>query len=344
MQKNGHKKEQPLVSVIVSNYNGKKYLKRCFESLFEQTYPNIEMILADDCSTDGSVAYMQEHFPQVTLTVNPVNSGLSVTSNAGAAKATGKYLLFYNNDTYSYPDFIEEMVKTIENDSAVGVVCPIQLPYLEEADTTMTEDRKDIGTGSDIYGYVCTAKDAGHVFYPDAAIFIKKDLFEKIGKFDPDFRLYGEDMDLCWRVHLLGYKIKVSPKARFRHDSFCSMQDETGSIITSYKRRYLVERQVINKLFKYYMVGTLLRLLPSFILYYLAEALFFLLVKFDLKMFFSVYVNAVVWNLKKLKDTLAKRKYIQSIRVVEDSYILNLMYPKYRKLFVARKLGIPVMK
>jgi GT2 family glycosyltransferase len=335
--------EKFFVSVIVTNYNGKKYLKNCFDSLLEQTHKNMEIIMADDGSNDDSVSFVRENYPQVILSVNEKNSGLSVTSNNGAKYAKGNYLLFYNNDTISFPNFIKEMVKVANFDQKIGVVCPIQLPYNSEDDAKMNDAQKDIGVGSDIYGYICLAKDAGHIFYPDAAIFIRKDLFEKIGGFDPDFFLYGEDMDICWRVHLLGYKIAVAHNARFRHDSFCA-KTQDGKFQTTLKRRYLVERQVINKMFKYYKFGTLVWLFPKFMIYYAAESLYFLIVKLNPKMFYEVYLRAIFWNLSKISTISKNRKHIQSTRKVNDKYILNLMYPKYRKLEVARKLGCPVVK
>lgn len=335
--------KEPLVSVIATNYNGKKYLKNCFDSLTNQSYKNIELIMADDGSTDGSVEFMRQNYPQVKLAVNEKNSGLSVTSNHGASIARGEYLFFYNNDTISFPNFIEEMVKSAESDDKIGLVCPIQLPYAAEDDNKMTEDQKDVGAGSDIYGYICTARDAGHIFYPDAAIFIKKSLFSQIGGFDPEFFLYGEDMDICWRVHLMGYKIAVAPEAKFRHDSFCA-QKQGGKFSTTYRRRYLVERQVINKMLKYYKLSTLLWLLPKFLFFYTLESFYFLMAKWDVKMFFKVYVMAILWNIGQLKSTAKKRKYIQKIRKVDDNYILNLMYPKYRKLEVARQYGTPIVK
>jgi hypothetical protein len=334
---------KPLVSVIVTNYNGKRYLKKCFDSLLKQTYRNIELIFADDGSNDGSVMYMKKYYPQIIRSVNQENSGLSVTSNNAAFLAKGKYLLFYNNDTVAYPDFIEQMVEVAKGDKKVGVVCPIQMPYRRSNDKKMTEDQKDIGVGSDIYGYICTARDAGHIFYPDAAIFIRHGLFKQIKGFDPDFFLYGEDMDICWRVHLTGRKIAVAHKAIFRHDSYCAKK-ANGRFVTNYKRRYFVERQVINKILKYYQASTLIWILPKFLFFYFAEALFFLLIKLNFNMFFSVYIKAILWNLTKINNVLKNRRHIQRIRKVNDKYILNLMYPKYRKLEVALKSGVPIIK
>lgn len=328
---------RPLVSVIITNYNGKKYLDKCIQSLYGNTYKNLEIILADDGSTDGSAGYVREKFADVKIAGNEKNMGLAVNSNRGAEVSNGKYLLFYNNDTIAFPDFVENMVNIAESDEKTAVVCPKPIPYRgEDCDNS-------IGLGSDIYGYICMAENAGHIFYPDAAIFIRRDVFNKIGGFDPDFFLYGEDMDICWRVHLMGYEITPAPLAKFRHDSFCA-QKEDGRFITNIKRRYLVERQVINKLLKYYACRTLLWLFPKFLLLYISEALYFLLIDLNPKIFVKVYMRAIWWNSRRIIPTLKKRQMIQRIRRVSDMEVMGLMYPKYRKLEAVRLVGIPKIR
>jgi len=144
--------KNPLVSIIVTNYNGKKYLQKCFDSLLKQTYAPLELILADNCSQDNSVKFVEKNYPQVKIFVNEENAGLALTSNRGARLTRGEYLLFYNNDTIASPYFIAEMVKKAKKDKKIGVVCPRQLPYRPEDDTKRTEDERGIGVGSDIYG------------------------------------------------------------------------------------------------------------------------------------------------------------------------------------------------
>jgi len=338
-----NKKNSPLVSIIITNFNGEKYLKKCFDSLYKQKYKNIELILADGHSSDNSIKFVKTNYPKVKISRDEENLGLSYSSNNGAKLAKGEYLLFYNNDTISLPDFIKEMVKVGQSDKMIGVVCPLQLPYKAQDDNKRTDDRLDTGVGSDIYGYICTAKDAGHIFYPDAAIFIRRSLFDLIGGFDNNFFIYGEDMDLCWRVHLMGYKVATAQKAIFRHDSFCALTNN-GKIQTSHKRRLFVERQVICKMLKYYRGSTLIWLLPKFFFYYFLEALYFLIIKGNPRMFFDVYLKAVWWNVQRLQSTLKNRRNIQSIRVIDDKEIMKLMYPKYRKIEAVRRLGVPEIK
>lgn len=338
-------KKMNLVSVIVTNYNRKKYLKDCLISLLQQTYPNIEIIFSDDASSDGSPDFVKENFPQVKLVVNKKNSGLSITSNNGAREARGEYLFFFNNDTVAFPDLIANLVEAIEKDAAIGMAYPVQLPYDSSQDAEWNNLRKKgfSACGVDIYGNPCPALSEDKMFYPDAGIFIKREVFDKVGGFDPDFFLYGEDVDICWRVYLLGYRLVYADQARFRHDSHCR-QIENNRVVTSLRRRALVERQVINMMLKYYRFTTLILLLPKFLLLFTAEALFFLLLRFNYKMFIQVYLSAVLWNIKNWPKTKKKRLYIQRIRRINDRDIMKKMYYGYAKLDGVRRMGIPVVR
>jgi len=221
----------------------------------------------------------------------------------------------------------------------------VQLPY----DSSLDEDwykKRSVGfsaCGADIYGYPCPALSRDKIFYPDAAIFIKKEVFFEIGGFDPDFFLYGEDVDISWRVHLLGYKIAYVDEPLFRHDSNC-MQTENNKIVTTLRRRSLVERQVINMMIKYYTLPTLLWLFLKFIVLFASEAFFFLIIKGNLKIFYKVYLMALWWNLKRLPVTLRKRSIIQKIRRISDREMMKKMYNGYAKLDGLKRHGVPVVK
>jgi GT2 family glycosyltransferase len=334
-----------LVSIIVTNYNGKNYLTACFNALLKQTYTAIEIILSDDASTDGSVEFVRQNFPQIKISVNAINSGLSVTSNNGASLAKGEYLFFFNNDTVAFPDLVANLVSAIEGNPDAAVAYPAQLPYDSKLDPEWYNSRKKgfSACGADMYGNPCPALSEDKVFYPDAAIFIKRNVFDEIGRFDPAFFLYGEDIDICWRVHLMGYRIVYVDNARFRHDSGCT-QIENNRVVTNIRRRALVERQVINMMLKYYRLKTLLLLLPRFFVMFSAEAFFFLIVKLNYKMFRQVYLQAIIWNIKNWPNTFLKRSEIQKIRRADDDSVMQRMYRGYSKLGAVKRMGIPVVR
>ena len=116
-------KESPhfLISVIIVNYNGKKFLPDCLTSIFHQTYFPFEVIIVDNSSNDDSVEYIQQNFPDVKIVTLSTNRGFAGGTNAGIRKAEGKFILTLNNDTIIAPNFIDEIVKPMVSDSSVGM-------------------------------------------------------------------------------------------------------------------------------------------------------------------------------------------------------------------------------
>lgn len=116
---------KPLVSIVFTSYNHKEYLKQALDSLVNQTYPNLEIIIVDDCSTDGSQEILKEyaHFPNIDLKLQTQNSGSYVkASNFGASFAKGEYILFAQCDDFAEADQVEVLLQVFENNPSVGVV------------------------------------------------------------------------------------------------------------------------------------------------------------------------------------------------------------------------------
>ena len=114
------------VSILVAVYNVEKYLRRCLDSLISQTYQNIEIILVDDCSTDNSLSICYEYakkYKRVTVVKKQENTGLSDVRNIGIEHSTGDYIMFIDSDDYVCENFVEEMVKAIEEKNVDVVRC-----------------------------------------------------------------------------------------------------------------------------------------------------------------------------------------------------------------------------
>lgn len=114
---------QPRVSVIIVNWNGKEYLGDCLESLRHQTFLDFEVIIVDNGSTDGSIDYVQSNFPEFSQILrNSKNLEFSGGNNQGINAAQGKYIALLNNDAQADRHWLEELVKTAEEDSGVGML------------------------------------------------------------------------------------------------------------------------------------------------------------------------------------------------------------------------------
>src|SRR3989344_9688199 len=114
----------PLVSVIILNWNGKKFLNTCLSSLVQISNPSIEIIVVDNNSSDDSVSYMKTNFPNVKVIASDKNNGFAGGNNIGAGAALGQYLLFLNNDTKVTKDFLIPMIEACKRDAQVGCIQP----------------------------------------------------------------------------------------------------------------------------------------------------------------------------------------------------------------------------
>jgi len=208
------------VSVIIVNFNSKRFLQDCLSSILKQTYTSFEVILVDNASHDGSVEFIQEYFPRVRIFVQKENLGFTGGSNAGIREAHGEYILTLNNDTIVPPDFIGELVKPMMQDPSVGM-CASKMVFPDGRinSTAICISRSgaawDRGGGEQDHGQYDTAEE---VFGPCAgAALYRRSMLDEIGLFDEDFFLFMEDVDLAFRARLAGWKCVYVPKARVVH-------------------------------------------------------------------------------------------------------------------------------
>ena len=309
------------VSIIVVNYNGIKFLQPCIESLRKIKYPNFEIVIVDNHSTDGSVKFIMQQ-TDITISLLSQNEGLAKAQNVGARLAKGEYLFFLNNDVLVDAEILNKLVPHYFSKIAVLGCRMGNYDGTRELDSFISVDR---------FGYPCGT--TSNMFYPDGAIFISKKIFNEIGGFDEKLFLYGEDRDLCWRIHLAGYLVLPCVWAVFYHASSCVSD-------TNYRRRYMAERNIIRSMLKNYSGGYLWCIIPQYIVLSVGELLFLLLTGRFLAIFKS-YLPAYWWNIANLPDTLRERKKVQTLRKVPDSHIRKIMSKQIGKIFVLRKFGIP---
>lgn len=339
----------PLVSVISVNYNGSKFLVDCLSSLYKMTYPNYEVIMVDNASTDSSVEFIEKNFPEVKILRNRKNLGFAAGNNRGVEIARGKYLSFLNNDTKVKPDFLNFLVDVAQSDERVGICACKILTFegREEADINYTCDGKNVGcTGrsSDIYGWQGWE---GPVFFAEgSALFILKDIFDQLGGFDEQHFMFLEDLDLAWRVQLLGFKVKAVPESVVYHFAGGTAGGGRGrkdAFVSSLEKRYHGEKNQMRNILKNYSAAKLLNILPRYLVLNICEMAYFLIRgRFDV--FWHAYIKAHVWNIRNFKNTLKERRKVQSMRKVSDLAIQRNMLKNSAKLDTFRRIGAPQFK
>ena len=332
----------PLVIVIILTFNGMKHIKKCLDSLQNQQYDNLKILLVDNLSQDGTLEFVQNNYPEVSCKRNTYNAGFSEGNNIGiklALKFNPAYVLILNDDTESDPLMIKNLVITAENDENTKIVAPKVMHMYDR------NKLQGCGIQCDRFGY--PVKHPGptpdNFFYVSGvAMLFRSDLFHKIGFFDKKYFAFSEDLDICWRTRLMGYTITVEPKAILYHTGGGTMK---GGIYRGrghdYKlnkeRVYLRERNTIRTLIKNYSTANLFKFLPLYIILLAVESLYVLI---RMPSLVTIYPAVIGWNIKNLKSSLNERKKIQNMRLIPDDEILKKMSKGWGKLEIARKIGL----
>jgi GT2 family glycosyltransferase/lipopolysaccharide/colanic/teichoic acid biosynthesis glycosyltransferase len=214
------------LSIIIVNYNVKEFLQNLIHSI-EKASLNLtkEIIIIDNASDDGSVDFIKEKFPQIKLIANSKNLGFGKANNIGLKQAAGKYILLINPDTLVAEDTFEKMIKFFESNSEAGLAgCKIlnpdgslQLACRRSFPGPWTSFTKVTGLSSmfpnnKIFArYNLTYLDENKTYEVDAIsgsfMMMRKEVYEKVGGFDEQFFMYGEDLDLCFRIQQSGFKV-----------------------------------------------------------------------------------------------------------------------------------------
>lgn len=209
------------VTIVIPNYNGKRFLDECLSSLERQTSDEFETLVIDNASQDDSVAYIRENYPWVKIAVMKRNLGFSGGVNAGISMCTTPYVLLLNNDTRSFPRMVEELIKTMESSEDIFSVSCKMIQYHNHDNM---DDAGDLytclgwafqrGVGLPVGDY----KEETDVFSACAgAAMYRRKLFAKVGLFDEMHFAYLEDLDLGYRARIQGYRNVYCPKAKVYH-------------------------------------------------------------------------------------------------------------------------------
>lgn len=322
--------EVPLVSVVVPTWNGVDLLREFMPSVMALDYPNYEVIVVDNASTDGTVEFIEKHHPQVRVLRNSRNDGTAEGSNIGARTARGKYIFFISNDMWIDGAILSKMVPHMEEDEGIGI-CTVKMRRITaNGDRLMEID--SVGADADMFGFPMP-RGSDHVddgqwdgfadvfFSFGGAMLIRRDVFEKTGGYDSAFFTLADDIDLSWRVRLLGYRVVVEPAAFLYHRVSATLN--TPAFKRAY-RRFISERNTIRMLMKNYRMATLAWLLPMDMFVLLLEMGFFVLKwRWDLV---GADVRAVLWNIRHLSSTIAARRITQQMRMVRDRDVWRAMY------------------
>ncbi len=317
-----------LVSVTLVTYNSGRFIKRCLESVLQQKYPNLEVVIIDNASTDGTVDILEQFAGCCRIYYNDQNLGFASAQNQAIALANGEWILTLNPDVLMMPNFIQALVDAGDIDPKVGTVCGKLLsirPTFDLLDEQLVDstgiyftpmlrhlDRgsQEIDNGHYLnFEYVFGATAA-------AALYRRK-MIEDISImgefFDPDFFVYREDADVAWRAQLMGWRCLYTPLARGYHvrnvlpGNRRALPPEIN--MHSVKNRFLMRiKNMTPDLYRRYwlsITGRDLIVIGACLLHEHSS------------------IKALVYVMKNWRRVVAKRQEIMKRRKVKDDYIAS---------------------
>ncbi len=304
----------PAVTVVVVNYNGGEFLRRCLASLARQTFTDFETIVVDNASTDGSLETIVETPAKLTILRQDTNLGFAGGNNVGARAGRGAWLALLNPDAEAAPDWLAAMMRAVARRPSHRMVACLQI--------SLNDPSRLDGAGDCYLAYgfawrggfghaVGKTPQAGECFAPcGAAALYPRDLFLASGGFDERYFCYHEDVDLAFRLRLMGERCQFAPEAVVRH---------AGSGVTGRASAFSVFHGVRNGVWTYVknMPGGLL-LLTSPV--WLAGSLL-LLVRAALRGVFLPTWKGFVAAFRHIGPALASRREVRARRRVSPGAV-----------------------
>jgi hypothetical protein len=291
----------PRISIVIPTYNKRKDVLECLHSLRKLYYPNYEIIVVDNGSTDGTSNAIERLFPEVKLVKSRSNLGVTGGRNLGAKHSSGEYIFFLDHDTTVNEKILVELMRAMHNNPKIGIVGPAIYYYSDPKRIWALGTSINMLTGRVSFnheGKIDHGKfvKAMEVQILPAAFLVRKEVINKVGLFDDIFFAVYEDTDFCFRVKEAGYKVLCVPTAKVWHKV---SPDERKSIVGVLSRAYLVSRNRIIFMKKHSnsFLAFIVFFLPVYLIYYSLHA--FCLNRIDwLKSFLKGTVSGIAITLK----------------------------------------------
>jgi GT2 family glycosyltransferase len=319
---------KPSVSIVIVHHKGNELLCKCLQSVFRTNYSNYQVVLVDNGSKDGSVNATKMIFGnRLSLIRSDVNLGFVGGNNLALQRIQGEYVVLLNDDTVVSPDWLQQLISVEESDSLVGACQP---KLLSLTDPKYFEYNGCAGGMMDVYGvpfcrgrvFDVIERDEGQydhlaeVFWAGgAAILIRRSVLDRTGLLDSLFYAHMEEIDLCWRIRLMGYKILAVPSAVVYH-----LGGGTGIS----EKFYLKQRNNLIMMIKNYSLSSLVRYFPGRLVLDALSFCYFLAKHENIRAL-SI-LKAYLSLMQRFKQVVERRNMVQLTRRVRDGSILKAMF------------------
>jgi GT2 family glycosyltransferase len=302
------------VSVVIVNYNGRHHLEECLPSVAQTANVPIEVIVADNGSTDDSLEWVREHHPDVRILELGANLGFGEANRRGIEASTSEYVALLNNDTVVERGWLHEMLRVLMADPTVGAACST-LHFMQHPGVLNGRGggMSKLGYGFD-HDAACPAETGEEIpavrdvlFPTAAAMLMRKRDFGECGGFDQSYFMYHEDVDLGWRLWLLGWRVVVVRDSIVHHH----FGGTTGKVQSLAWRERLGSRHNVRTILKHYEWLNVARAFKGLLNFWLGIGAY------------RHTLHVAWWNLRHLPGTLRQRRFIQSRRHWPDAHLFE---------------------
>jgi GT2 family glycosyltransferase len=314
-----------LVSVIVLNWNGDKYIHRCVESVINQSYNDIEIIVVDNASNDGSLEKVEKMYPNFIYIENSENYGFSFGMNQGITVSSGEYVIPLNLDVYLHKDYVKECIECFKKNPLIGAVGGKELLWKGDELTNESMVGEGIylrkrfqGIGGPItnIGKECFMVTGSFPIFRKSML---ENIYEKTGDYyDEMFETGWEDIDLFFRMHLNGWKCWFTPRAYGWHVGSASDNENIRLVDKSFDYQVRVLRNRYYTIIKNVPKGVFISIFP-----YLVMAEIGMMLVYSIK--YPKTFKALQKARKLVKEKMAilreKRRLVQQSIKVNNKYI-----------------------
>lgn len=331
----------PVVSVCIANYNGVGVLADCIESVLAQRGGTpVEIIVHDDASTDDSVAWLRQRYPNVELLAAAENAGFCTANNRMVAQARGEYVLLLNNDAALFPDALAALLEAARATVAPGILTVPQYDW-------ETGELVDRGCLLDPFYNPVPNLDAARsnvAMVIGACLFLRRDLWNELGGFPEWFRSLAEDMYLCCLARLRGLSVQVTHRSGYRHRqgaSFGGNRVGGGRLHTTYRRRGLSERNKTAVMVTCTPTLLVWPLLGLHLVLLAGEGAVLTLLKCDVRIWRGIYSTTLGWVARNIRVLCTRRRANQHARTITVRQYLCCFVFWPRKMALLLRYGVP---
>lgn len=338
-----------VISIVIANYNGEKYLRTCLESLLQSSIKNYEIIIIDNNSTDTSIEIVNEFVkkdPRIKILRNKINKGVPFSRNKAIKSAVGDILIFLDNDTRVDKNWLRGIIETFSTDKTIGALqCKIfdfhKPDVIQEVGMKLypyTGFGTPLGRGEKDHGQFANPQE---IIALGAALAVRKEVARCVNGFDLKLMHTTDDLDFSWRIWIAGYRVVLAPNSKVYH--------YTKVHNLNYKMYFHLSKNSFRMVLKNYEFINVIKFLPLSLAFNIVGGIYVLFSRGSWSGILGVLFG-IIWNLFNFRDTSKERSKVQSLRRASDKDIFvkimisTNLFNIYKLYFQTAKTSIALMK